>query len=900
MSRQKIDIPIIGIDRRPSERQAVPGLCEVIENLEPTGVPERPYWKRANNVDIIRNNAGMGFNTPDQDKIVSAAWHTRTSVGKYGSKNGSLKRLVVLINDGGAKLRIVDPNIVGGWHTVTEKEFTTEGEYDATFATINNLLTVNVTRDGEGEGIYYIVDDRIIENHLPELPDIHVRRSFNFNTYTIEEINDEQYTGFNLGTAAVMACFVLGDGNYVGHKIIWQGSVQRIGAPDDKFRPGMIEAYLLGYDEKPDDLDFWKDQISGIAIGISKIVPSTPWSMRPLENVLFYDVGGFDFIDVDNEASVNDRRFQFGNGSDETENDTGLTSNRLIDIDPGSAHRLGSRVAFSFNQRLFLGASSVNFAPADIDRGAINKWPLFEVKKDTQDGYLYVEAYADGDYSGHVENAKDLFDQANFQLSGVSSPVVNETTGQLRVTITDPSSNYSLIIREGSADPLWQFNISKELHQTGGLSMPSTLFIGSLLNRSRYRLMVDIQTDGEVYNRVSSKDYWLETYEQSGNLRVRINNSLLLYPDRRVVKVSLLRYFGDNEYKVVWSQEVKGSSTQNIGGAIRTPNLPYIDIKTNSEVSGDDPILLEGLEGYNNKDQLRSGRIQASETSNPFLFLPDKTYYVTGGDITAFATNALPVSQGQYGQYPLYVFTANSVWALEQDADPLVAFGRVSPVTKTEGAASEKQIAQIGQQIVFIYRDGVYLLSGTDVDVISEPIANHPQKPAIDFDSMVLSGRKRAGDNEVLLSDGEVVHVFNLRYGRWYQIRRPRKGWFTHAGTLYGIDSEGKMYDESKRTDAQVAYRIRFEPMNFGLPEQLKRLTAVHLRGKTRRKQMLLRGPSRQYATFDNVLYVKGQSAYAFDLDVSGTMDSDNEYIEALTAQVEVRYPHKEPVLAND
>ena len=49
-------------------------------------------------------------------------------------------------------------------------------------------------------------------------------------------------------------------------------------------------------------------------------------------------------------------------------------------------------------------------------------------------------------------------------------------------------------------------------------------------------------------------------------------------------------------------------------------------------------------------------KIKVSEVNNPFVFDDKLTYVVGSGKILAMISNSIRISEGQFGQYPLYVF----------------------------------------------------------------------------------------------------------------------------------------------------------------------------------------------------------------------------------------------------
>ena len=58
--------------------------------------------------------------------------------------------------------------------------------------------------------------------------------------------------------------------------------------------------------------------------------------------------------------------------------------------------------------------------------------------------------------------------------------------------------------------------------------------------------------------------------------------------------------------------------------------------------------------------------MRVSRVDNP-LFFPAVSTYSFDADIVAVCSNTVAVSQGQFGQHPLYVFTTEGVWLMSVD-----------------------------------------------------------------------------------------------------------------------------------------------------------------------------------------------------------------------------------------
>ena len=104
-----------------------------------------------------------------------------------------------------------------------------------------------------------------------------------------------------------------------------------------------------------------------------------------------------------------------------------------------------------------------------------------------------------------------------------------------------------------------------------------------------------------------------------------------------------------------------------------------------------------------------------SDVDNPWFFPLENQYQIQATEIigTALATKAL--STGQFGQFPLYVFTDNGIWAMQMDS--LGTFSSSHAVSRD--VAKKNTILSLDQAVVFLSDKGVMLLTGSDLQNLS-------------------------------------------------------------------------------------------------------------------------------------------------------------------------------------
>lgn len=118
-----------------------------------------------------------------------------------------------------------------------------------------------------------------------------------------------------------------------------------------------------------------------------------------------------------------------------------------------------------------------------------------------------------------------------------------------------------------------------------------------------------------------------------------------------------------------------------------------------------------------------TGKIYTSEVNNPFLFPARSINTIGTGRILGLSSATKAISEGQYGQFPLYAFTTEGVWALSVDSTG--AFSAKHPTTR-DVCISPESITQTDTAVLFATDRGIMILSGSEARPISDPIINTP------------------------------------------------------------------------------------------------------------------------------------------------------------------------------
>lgn len=262
-------------------------------------------------------------------------------------------------------------------------------------------------------------------------------------------------------------------------------------------------------------------------------------------------------------------------------------------------------------------------------------------------------------------------------------------------------------------------------------------------------------------------------------------------------------------------------------------------------------------------------RIQATEFSNPFYF-PAINSYRVDGFVLGMAINAEALSQGQFGQFPIFAFTSNGIWVLNiGDGDILISSIRnLSGVICT----NKRSILRIDGGVVFMSNQGLMVLSGTKPQPVSDQIIgdsspvspaeggldydralNNPNtyQPIVYIDGVNFTTYAEAGEVayvEVITPNGvekEIIvsnpaynysYVFNINSKSWYRITQVWNNFVHVFPKTYG-SKVGPTLDDLTRevTDADrenpILVHAETRPVKIGEDISHKKLQRTLLYG---------------------------------------------------------------------
>lgn len=181
----------------------------------------------------------------------------------------------------------------------------------------------------------------------------------------------------------------------------------------------------------------------------------------------------------------------------------------------------------------------------------------------------------------------------------------------------------------------------------------------------------------------------------------------LYHPSRIAKRVAFYRRSADKPYRLAFAGTMREHTNLNgsfflYGKASTAKDTPDTPPDISTDTSYTEPNMA-----------------YISEAGNPFLFPAGNAVQVGSGKLMALVPATTALSQGQFGEYPMYGFTSEGVWALQPDAKGIYA--TVRPVSR-DVCLSPDSVLQIDKSVVFATARGLVQLAGSQTVLLSEGI----------------------------------------------------------------------------------------------------------------------------------------------------------------------------------
>jgi hypothetical protein len=312
----------------------------------------------------------------------------------------------------------------------------------------------------------------------------------------------------------------------------------------------------------------------------------------------------------------------------------------------------------------------------------------------------------------------------------------------------------------------------------------------------------------ELYSN-TQKLYFKQEYDCNNG---KFANPISL-PHTDVSKVVLVRKSSNGvlTYKSLDKSELKTDSNltyihyypQDTSGyeeAIKVvyPDVEFGDFKNNDNIqnwlnSYKDTVTIES----------RKNTMQVMLPEDPLV--ADRQYTVGTGNIIDICANTVALSAGQYGEYPIFVFTTEGIYTLQLDSQRL-EYSNISPISR-EICNNAKSICQVDNGVFFSSEKGLMVISGTQVLSVSDVVKGEPEK----IDSSVsnsaianvqlveLSDYMSKKDFIEYLKDCEIVYLY-----------KKNKLLITNKNETYSY-----FYDLTNKTFTKISHKYDYSIPNY-------------------------------------------------------------------------------------
>ena len=430
-------------------------------------------------------------------------------------------------------------------------------------------------------------------------------------------------------------------------------------------------------------------------------------------------------------------------------------------------------------------------------------------------------------------------------------------------------------------DTLNNINVQMKLTDTGAFKQYKTSFVFSYNNRLNVCIKEEQAANAAGINAQSAvRNDTIPSYEDIVNVRitkalVKIEeNGQVIYKDisddwKTFIYPLYFCYPSLNATEFIYAKEYnKITYSSGDGKTEKDENGNEIVYTVNERISLTRHPFLNLAYAFNDFlplqgqpiDELSQGyqtgilygnKIKTSEVDNPFIFREENTSLLPVGKIHALSTAAKALSQGQLGQFPLYAFTDKGVWALEVTGTG--TYSARQSIAR-DVVLDAKSVTQIDDAVLFATLRGIMLLSGSQVQCISEVLDG----TEFDITQLEFAYKKISEDSKALntvswdtykakiqmLYDytGQRIIVFNPEYDHAYVFSLESKQWGIMESNIkstvnyypraYAMTRTGDLVDYSVADEdfAEGYYITR--PLKLDAPDVHKTISGIIQRGQ--------------------------------------------------------------------
>ncbi len=250
-------------------------------------------------------------------------------------------------------------------------------------------------------------------------------------------------------------------------------------------------------------------------------------------------------------------------------------------------------------------------------------------------------------------------------------------------------------------------------------------------------------------------------------------------------------------------------------------------------------------------------KIYNSDVNNPFSFPLTGISTIGTGDILGISSAARPLSQGQFGQFPLYAFTTDGVWALEISSSG--SFIARQPITR-DVCINSNAITQLDNVVLFPTERGIMQIAGSQTQCITDIISSkypfdclgllkkskfnkclehNPENddclPILSFSEFLLQCRMiydYVHQRIIVYAKGVAyAYVFSLKSQSWGMMHSDFSSNLNSYPDALAFTSEGKIVNLAASATDNVNCWLLSRPLHLDTPNIHKTVNSVIQRG---------------------------------------------------------------------
>lgn len=279
----------------------------------------------------------------------------------------------------------------------------------------------------------------------------------------------------------------------------------------------------------------------------------------------------------------------------------------------------------------------------------------------------------------------------------------------------------------------------------------------------------ELKTEGIVRVRASNKEFWCKVDDLGARLYY-----FVCVPILNVSEITFYMKTGTSVFEKstvsLHSSETTAFSFYVAGEG--KENVPQFALPWEKSSEEEWNNIVSKYENYktNTNALPYSSVVKVSEAENPLIFPAKNSVQVGSSIINALAANTRPISEGQFGDAPLYAFTDEGVWVLMLGEEG--TYIARQPANR-DICSNPKGILQIDDAVLFPTERGIMMQRGRESECITDVLDDYP----FDFLSIYSHSTKDKTYPNKLLALGNIPES-DVKYVRF-------RKYLEEAGMIY-------------------------------------------------------------------------------------------------------------------